>query len=167
VILDSFVDGRIPEDAYPAMVEEIQNELGVMGHSSVLAGSLTWSPATQGEETRRVVISVRSREGETRVRVEEQYEIRGFRRLFIGMGALSGVLIAALVGTVLGVSDASVPALLIPCVGLGVAGGVFGTIKFEANTRRPQLEALSQRLTLLAQEAVRESPGGTKKLGPV
>ena len=34
-----------------------------------------------------------------------------------------------------------------------MAAGVFGTIKFQANTRRPQLEALAARLTALAKEA--------------
>ena len=167
VVLDSFIDGEVPEEAYPFMVEEIQNELGIMGHSSIMAGTLTWSPATQSEESRRVVISVRSREGKTRVRVEERFEIRGFRRFFIAAGGLSGVAFAALVGAILGISEASLPGLLLPCLGLGVAGGVFGTIKFEANTRRPQLEALAGHLAGLAEEAVEERlPGGKKELGP-
>lgn len=45
----------MPEAAYPAMVEEIQDRLGIVGHASVLAGALTWSPATQNEDSRRLV----------------------------------------------------------------------------------------------------------------
>jgi len=167
VVLDSVIDGKVPEEAYAAIVEEIQNELGVMGHASVLAGTLTWSPATQGEESRRVVISVRSKEGQSRVRVEEKFEIRGFRRFFIAAGGLSGALFAALATTVLGLGDApSVPALLLPCLALGVAGGVFGTIKFEANTRRPQLERLAARLSGLAEASVKQLPPSEGELGP-
>jgi len=154
VVLDSFIDGEVSEEAYPAIVEEIQNELGIMGHASVLAGTLTWSPATQGEDTRRVVISIRSKEGNTRVRVEERFDIRGFRRFLIPAAGLSGVLFAALAA---GLTDASLPLLLFPCAGLGLTGGVFGTIKFEANTRRPQLERLAARLSALAAAAVGDS----------
>jgi hypothetical protein len=136
-------------------VEEIQGQLGIMGHASVLAGTLTWSPATQGEEVRRVVVSVKSKEGRTRIRVEERFEIRGFRRGFIVAGGLTGVMFAAVMATFLGVADATMPALILPFAGLGVASGVFGTIKFEANTRRPQLQGLSQRLADIAGNAVK------------
>jgi hypothetical protein len=166
VVLDTVVFGEVPEEAYPSIVEEIQNELGIMGHASVLAGNLTWSPASQGEESRRIVISVRSKEGRTRVRVEERFEIRGFRRAFIAVGGLSGFVFAALVSTVFGMPESSVPALLIPCLGAGVVSGVVGTIKFEANTRRPQLQALTDRLASLAKAAVERLPGSKKEIGP-
>lgn len=155
VVLDTVIDGEVPAEAYPLLVEEIQGHLGIMGHASVLAGTLTWSPATQGDETRRVVVSVTSKEGQTRIRVEERFEMRGWRRLFVAGGALSGVAFAALAATVLGVADAAMPALIIPFLGAGVASGVFGSIKFEANTRRPQLQGLSQRLASIAENSVR------------
>lgn len=155
VVLDAVVEGEVPEDAYPLLVEEIQGHLGIMGHASVLGGTLTWSPATQGEETRRVVVSVKSREGRTRIRVEERFEIRGWRRLFIGVGALSGVMFAALTATAFGIADATMPALILPFMGAGIASGVFGTIKFETNTRRPQLQGLSQRLAAISEKAVK------------
>jgi len=155
VVLDTVVDGEVPEDAYPLLVEEIQDRLGIMGHASVLAGTLTWSPATQGEEVRRVVVSVKSKEGRTRIRVEERFEMRGWRRVFIGVGALSGIMFAAVTATFLGIADAAMPALIIPFAGMGVASGVFGSIKFEANTRRPQLQGLSQGLSAIAEKAVK------------
>jgi hypothetical protein len=166
VVLDSFLDGEIPEEAYPVLVEEIQERLGIMGHASVLANSLTWSPATHGEDSRRVVVSVKSKEGRTRIRVEERFEIRSYRRFFVALGGLSGAVLAAVFATFLGMSDASIPALLIPCMGLGVVGGVFGTIRFEANTRRPELEALAGRLRQLAEEIVRKLPEARRELPP-
>jgi hypothetical protein len=49
--------------------------------------------------------------------------------------------------------------------GLGIAGGVFGTIRFEANTRRPQLEALAAQLARMAEKAVKGLPLRRKELG--
>ncbi|MGD8866259.1 MAG: serine/threonine-protein kinase, partial [Gemmatimonadales bacterium] len=65
---DRMVDGEVPESAYAAMVDEIQARLDVVGHASVLAGSLTWSPATHGEASRNVVVTVTPREGRTHIR---------------------------------------------------------------------------------------------------
>jgi len=158
VVIDTLIDGEVPDEVYPLMVEEIQEHLAIMGHASVLANTLTWGPATHGEESRRVVVSVKKKDGMTRVRVEERFEIRSYRRFFVAMGGLSGALFAALAAAVLGVGGDSMPALLIPFMGMGVAGGVFGTIKFEANTRRPQLEALSRRLKDIAETAVGRLP---------
>lgn len=155
VVLDTVVDGDVPEAAYPVLVEEIQGHLGIMGHASVLAGTLTWSPATQGEETRRVVVSVKSREGRTRIRVEERFEMRGWRRIFVVVGGLSGITLAAITAALLGIADAAMPQMIIPFAGAGVASGIFGSIKFEANTRRPQLQGLSQRLAAIAENAVK------------
>jgi hypothetical protein len=165
VVLDSFVDGEIPEEAYPALVDEIQGSLGIMGHASTLAKTLTWTPATHGEDSRRLVVSVISKEGKTRIRVEERFEIRGFRRVFVAAGGLAGITLAAVMATFLGIGE-GVPAVIIPLAGLGVASGVFGTIKFQANTRRPQLEALTSRLTALAEQVIKKLPGSKKELGP-
>ena len=125
VVLDSYVDGEIPEEAYADMVEEIQGSLGIVGHSSILAGSLTWSPATQTESSRRIVISMIRGEGRTRIRVEEEFEIRGFRRAFVPLGGLAGLLVAAVGDFLMGGIGGSPPALLIPCMGLGVCGRGF------------------------------------------
>jgi len=73
---------------------------------------------------------------------------------------LSGGVFAALLALVGGIPDSAMPAILIPFIGLGVAGGVFGTIRFEANTRRPQLESLLARLQEAGEEAVRKLPSG-------
>jgi hypothetical protein len=164
VVVEAFVDGEVPAEAFPALVEEIQGRLGIMGHASVLANSLTWSPATHSEEIRRVLVSVKSREGKTRIRVEEMFEIRAWRKLFVAAGGFSGALMAGVLAMFFGVG-AGAPVLLIPLAGMGIAGGVYGTIKFEANTRRPQLEALAAQLAGMAEEAVRKLPGNRKELG--
>jgi hypothetical protein len=164
--LETSLDGEIAEETYPILVEEIEDLLGIVGHASVLAHSLTWSPATHGEESRRVVVTVKSKDGQTRIRVEEKFEIRSYRRFFVGLGGASGVLFAALAAAVLGVPDSSMPALILPFLGMGVLGGVFGTIKFEANTRRPQLEALRDRLAELSEAEIEKLPRPKGELGP-
>jgi hypothetical protein len=166
VVLETFVDGEISEEAYPEMVEEIQENLQVMGHASVLANNLTWSPATQGEESRRVVVSVKNKGGQTRIRLEETYGIRGFRRALIPVGAVTGVVFAVLIATILGIADQALPGLIIPIMGLGIVGGIFGTIKFEANTRRPQLAALLERLKGIGEKSLKEGSNQPKELGP-
>ncbi len=159
IVLDSHIDGEIPDEAFSVMVDEIQDTLGIIGHASVLSNTLTWSPATQGDDSRRVVVSVKAKDGRTRIRVEERFEIRSFRRAFVAAGGLSGAVFAAAMAAFLGIADQAMPALLIPAMGLGVVGGVVGTIRFEANTRRPQLEALSGRLMEMAERVIRRLPG--------
>lgn len=154
VVVDSMVDGEVPDGAYAAMVEEIQSSLGIVGHSSILAGSLTWSPATQTEGSRKIVVSVKSAEGRTRVRVEERFEMRGLRKAFIPLGGLAGIMLAGVGDFLLGGLPGPQGPILIPCLALGVAAGVFGTIKFEANTRRPQLQALAERLSAMVRDDV-------------
>jgi hypothetical protein len=164
--LDSYVSGELPKDAFPVLAGEIQDKLGIVGHSSLLPGSLTWSPATHTQESRRLIVSIINREGMTRVRVEERFEIRGFRGFFVAAGGLAGAVFASVIGAFLGVSEAAVPGLLFPFLILGVMGGVFGTVKFEANTRRGELESLCAHLTGLVSTAVSEDEEGKKELGP-
>jgi hypothetical protein len=161
-VLTRSVEGEIPDEAFASLVAEIQARLGMVGHASVLAGTLTWSPAAQSEETRKVVVSVERRDGRTSIRVDERYEIRGFRKVFVGLGVASGVVAAAVVGAFLGVTSEAAPALLIPFAGLGVFTAIQGTIRFEANTRRPELEGLAARLAQLAEQEIRKEigPGG-------
>jgi hypothetical protein len=167
-VITHTVDGEIPESAFPRVVKEIQGHLGMIGHASVLAGSLTWSPATQTEETRKVVVSVDVRDGQTTVRVDETYEMRGFRKVFVGVGALSGALIAAIFATFLGIGGAAGPGILLPFLAFGVFAGVRGTIRFEANTQRSGLEMLAARLAEMTEEEVRkkELGPGTREPGP-
>jgi len=151
VVVDGTLEGEVPESVYPVMVEEIQSRLEIVGHASVLAGSMTWSPATQAEGSRRVLVSVTARDGQSRVRVEEKYEIAGFKRAFLPLGALLGIALAAIIGGLLGLPDG----VLIPGAALGLIGAVWSVIQFEANTRRPELEELTNRLLEMANGAIR------------
>jgi tRNA A-37 threonylcarbamoyl transferase component Bud32 len=150
------MEGEVPESAFSAVVEEIQDRLGIVGHASVLAGGLTWSPATQSEDSRRLVITIRPRDGATHVRVQEEFGLGGFRKMFLPVGALGGALTGVAVGALVGLG----PVLVVPGIALGIPAAILGVIRFESNTRRPQLEALAQRLGEVVEEALR------RRLGP-
>jgi hypothetical protein len=143
------VDGEAPESLFPAMVEEIQGHVGIEGHASVLAGSLTWSPATQSEDSRRLVVSIRAKDGTTQVTVHEEFGAGGFRKIFFPVGAIAGALTGMGIGALVGIG----PVLAIPGLALGLAAGIMGTIRIEANIRRPQLRALADRLAQMARDA--------------
>jgi hypothetical protein len=149
LVFSRAVEGEIPESAFPAIAEEIQAHLGLEGHASALAGSLTWSPATQSEDSRRIVITIRAKEGTTHVVVHEEFALGGFRRLFIPVGVILGGLAGMGIGTLVGLG----PAGAIPGVAVGIAAGIQGIIRIEKGIRRPQLEALADRLAEMAGEA--------------
>ncbi|NIU19340.1 MAG: hypothetical protein GWN79_09715, partial [Actinobacteria bacterium] len=72
-------------------MREIESTLGIAGHVSVYGDSLTWSPASQGTEERKIVISVGSEGGRTRIHVEERVELSGWRVFIPGWGVGGGI----------------------------------------------------------------------------
>ena len=150
-------EGEVPEAAYPAMVEEIQDRLGIVGHASVLAGALTWSPATQSEDSRRLVITVRPKDGVTQVRIQEEFGLGGARKAVLPVGVFAGAGSGALFGGLLGLG----PLLLAPGAILGVPLAIHLLIRIETRTRRPQLLALAERIREMGEAAME------RRLGPV
>jgi hypothetical protein len=124
------------------MAAEIEAALGIEGHSSVLGDSLTWSPATQSEDSRRLVISVRAKDGATEVNVHEEFALGGFRRMFVPAGGIAGALAGLGIGALVGITG---PLLAIPGLAVGIVGGIQGVIRIEKRMRRPQLEELAGR----------------------
>ena len=61
------------------LVDEIQSTLGIVGHVSVVGGSLTWSPAAPGTESRKLVITITPQSGKTHIHIEERFEMSGWR----------------------------------------------------------------------------------------
>lgn len=149
LVCSRVIEGEVPDAAFPAMAEEIQAVVGIEGHASALAGSLTWSPANQSEDSRRIVVTVRAKEGGTQVVVHEEYGPFGWKRLFIPAGIVGGGLLGLGLGTLTGI--APVGAFLGAAVGLSTA--IFGTIWGGKETRRPELERLADRLAAMAAEA--------------
>jgi len=146
MVVEHVVDHEARASLYPVIADLIQTHLGITGHTSVLGSTLTWSPAVAGFEARRIVVTVASQKGHTRIHVEERFEVAGFKMVFpawgAAVGALSGFGLAALLGTP-GIAS------VIPAA-LGAASGGLLTAKavihVPARRRRAELETLAQRI---------------------
>lgn len=156
VVITRILEGEAPESAFPAIVEEIQDHVGILGHASVLAGSLTWSPATQSEDSRRLVVSIRAKDGATQVTVHEEFGAGGLRKMFFPAGAIAGALTGVGIGALVGLG----PVLAIPGMAVGLTAAILGTVRVEARIRRPGLQDLADRLAQMVRDAV------DKRLGP-
>ncbi len=148
------IEGELAESAYARLVEEIQTQLETAGHISLLGGTLTWSPAAQSEESRKVVVTVTPRGGKTEIRVEERLEISGWRKAALPFG---GVTAAAVAMSFLHAIAPPEPVAALFAIGAAAAGIFFSArwvIWFEAQRLEPQLERLANGLAALAKRAV-------------
>jgi len=136
------------------MVEEIQRHLDLVGHASVMGGTLTWSPAPQSEETRKIIISVTPREGKTVIRLQETLEIQGLKKVVFPVGAATGLAFGAAIAGGLGMGEPAGPLFTL----LLAVGGIFAafrtTVSIDAGERGPQLERLARALVEIGEGAV-------------
>lgn len=116
------VAGELPEEDYAEVVECIRESLGVIGTTSTLHGSLTWSSArTNSPSTRALSISVTSRGGKTTVRAQEGLqELAGGIWGGVGGGVGGGLGWAPIMGA------AFISPWLAVAAGVVVVAGVFG-----------------------------------------
>jgi len=160
LVLEKVLARPVPDTAFPRMVEEIQRHLDLVGHASVMGGTLTWSPAAQSEETRKIIISVTPREGKTVIRLQESLEILGIKKVVFPIGAATGLAFGAAIAGGLGMGEPAGPLFAI----LLAAGGIFAafrtTISIDAGERSPQLERLARALAEIGEVAA------SKELGP-
>jgi len=150
LVYTRIVGEELPDSAFPALAEQIQAVLGIEGHSSVLGGSLTWSPATQNEDSRGVVVTVRAKDGATEVVVHEEFGMRGVQKLSIPAGILSGGLVGLGVGALFGLP----PAGAVPGAFIGAVAAIRGSTGLMKRWRGPRLEKLADRLAEIAANAV-------------
>jgi serine/threonine protein kinase len=156
--IERSLEGELPESEYPLLVKEIHSALGIVGHTSTLGRSLTWSPAESGATGRSVQVRVVSESGRTWIRIRERLDLVGDSRILPYLGAIGGGIALALLGGAIGLADSAL--ILIP----GALGGVLG-FNFTARSlyaravrrRRPQLEGLSDRLVALGKTLVSET----------
>jgi tRNA A-37 threonylcarbamoyl transferase component Bud32 len=160
LVLEEAVGGEVPEEAFPEMVAEIQRHLDVVGHASVLGGTLTWSPAAQSETTRKIVISVTPRAGGTVIRVQETLEIQGFQKVVFPLGGLMGMAFGAAMAVGLGMGEPEGPLFGILFAVFGMVAAVRTTTSIKAGDRGPQLQRLVGALLEIAADAQE------KRLGP-
>jgi len=151
LLIDRTATGEVPASEHAALVEEIQSALGIVGHVSTLGKTLTWSPAAPGSESRKLVITVTSHSGRTRIHVEERFELAGWRLFAPGWGAALGALLGAGFGALIGLGETGI---VVPAIVTAFGGGYTmanAFIRIPANRRKPQLEQLADRLALLCE----------------
>ncbi len=158
---------EVPREATAADLQRIaatiQASLGLPGHASVVGGSLTWSPAVQGEGGRQIVVTVAPAGGRTQIRVEERIDLSG--RLFFAppagaaAGGLLGLGFGSLASFLLG--DPGVVMVLFAAI-CAVGGGVTTASIIAATLRgrrEPQLVALADELAaVLERGRLRSGP---------
>jgi hypothetical protein len=151
--------GEMDEDDHEVLVAEIQSRLGILGHVSTVGQTLTWSPATPGDDARKIVVTLQATEGHTQVQVEERLELAGWRMMIPAWGA-AGALIATLLTLVgLGLDIDSFGALLIANAVVGAFLVVNGVLWSTAKRRQPELDALADGLKDRIEERRRLRPG--------
>lgn len=157
ITFERTLPGEIPDDAFQLLVLEIQRTEGTHGQPSVLGRTLTWQADTPAH-SRSLQVTVASRDGETRIRIEErlhQYAGGLFGGLMGGVGGGVGLGIGLGVG--LGALGSTLFAVAWPVgfVGLSYisARQIFRTV---ARGRRRALSELLERLTELVLDAVRD-----------
>ncbi|MFC1660381.1 serine/threonine-protein kinase [Gemmatimonadota bacterium] len=155
LVADAIGEGEAPEAAFAVMVDQIQQTLGVVGLASVIGGTLTWSPAAQTGDTRKVVVSVTPRRGQTTIHIEETLEIRGFKKVIFPVGGISGGAFGALIAEGLGFGEPLGPLFALACAVGGLFAASFTTTKIDAGERGPQLQALSRRLAEIGEDAAK------------
>ncbi len=138
---------RVEEENLVGLVQEIEEELELLGHASIVGSTLTWSPAGQGTEGRQLVVTVRPRGEGTEVHLEERFEMTGWRQWAPGWGVAGGALVGAAFGASLGIGDPGIIATVLP----GAFAGAWLTVKGFENTfvqsRSPELQRLLERLS--------------------
>ncbi len=149
-VVERAVAGEVSAAEHPELLRDIQEVLGVIGHTTVAGGGLTWSPATQGGGGRHIAVTITPADGVTRLRIEERLGL-GFEKIFIpqagaAIGAGLGMLVVGL-GGIFGHVEG--PIVVLPMALLAVLGAVSATRIYQAtqlDKRAPELRELADRL---------------------
>jgi len=139
---------ELEERDLTALVPEIEQELDLIGHASMVGRTLTWSPAGQGAEGRHVVVTIRPHPDGTEIHLEERLEFAGWKMFAPGWGAGIGMLLGVAMAAMIGLDDAAILTLALPGGALGAfmtAKGIENTMR---DTRQPQMQKLLNRLSL-------------------
>ena len=157
--LERTLTGEFPEEEFSRLVPEVQRAAGGHGQASVLGKTLTWQSSTpQGE--RSLQVTVTSRDGRTRIRIEERLSTLA-GNLFGGMvgGGGGGIGLGLGLGVGLGLQSAAF-AIAWP---VGIIGGAYllarsiytSTARKRQRVLRDLLDRLTERI-----EDVLSKPNG-------
>jgi serine/threonine protein kinase len=154
IIIERVIDGTLPPNARDRMVREIERTLGFVGSVSDVGQSVRWSGQLPGYIGRDVRVTVSTEDDQTLVHVEEHIELRGGSIFVPGWGAAGGALLSLAAIAVAGLPE---QALLFVVAPVAIAGAITTTtqvISRLTRKRRPELEALADRLATRAADAI-------------
>jgi serine/threonine protein kinase len=156
LVVERTIPGVVPATEYPLLVKEIHARLGMVGHTSTLGNSLTWSPAEPGGAGRSTQVTVTSAGGHTSIRIRERLDLVGDKKIIPYLTAIGGGIVASLVGGAMGLADSAlivIPAALGGVLGFNVAARfLYMTV---SSRYKPQLESLGDRLVALGKNTAR------------
>jgi uncharacterized membrane protein len=148
--------GELPDEEYPAMVEEIRNVLQTPGQVSQFGRSFSWIATRRGASQRDLEVAVSVRGGRTRITIKENLSgLIGAVYGGIG-GGMGGGGMGPIMGILTGALHMAAP-VVIAIVPLWLATTyVTARTVYHASTRKraQELERLADRLAVLAQELI-------------
>jgi serine/threonine protein kinase len=156
---DVVARGELLEADHEAVVNTIQTRLGILGHISVVGKTLTWSPATPGDDSRKIVVTAQSADGYTEIHVEERLEMSGWRMVIPAWGAGGGIIVTLLTLVGLGLDIDSFKALIFANGALGGFLTINGVLWTTHRRRQPEIEDLAATLKAIIEERRRLEPG--------
>lgn len=167
LVRERIVPGELPPGAFETLVAEIEMGAGARGQPSLVGRTLTWQADTPTRD-RSLQVVVATRDGETRIHIEERlHQLAGglFGGLMGGVGG--GVGFGVGMGVGLGALGSVLFATLFP---VGVVGLSFVAARqtFSAISRRRQrvLDGLVERLVAAVESAVEPPPDARTTLPP-
>jgi serine/threonine protein kinase len=156
VLIERVVEGEVPMEEYPTMVEEIRRLIENVGSVNQIGKSFSWTTTRTSGRMLEVVVTVRG--GRTRVVVREN--LRGLAgQIFGGIGGgLGGGGMGPIIGISAGVFGANpeVFMLLIPAWLATVAAIARTTYSHQSQRRERKLGELADHLAEIARELIAE-----------
>jgi len=148
VLLEQELSGEVPAERHEEIVEVIRSTLGMAGRTEVVGKTITWSfPHASAP-----VVTIRSKDGRTRVRVEERLEGAG---VLIGVGSLGALLCLMAVGVAMDVTRSAAVAGAVASVVMICTLAVAAALAARAVRRREALlELVMERLGAAVGSAV-------------
>lgn len=166
IALERVFQGEVSESVFERLVPEIQRVAVGQGVPSLFGKTLTWRSTTP-QNTRSLQVTVSSRDGETQIRIEEQFHgLAG--GLFGGLvgGGGTGIGLGVGIGVGVDVLSSVLFAVAFPLVAIGwayaLARTIFGSL---VRRRRQALHQLMQRLEDIVEAELSSSQiadGGTQ-----
>ena len=152
------VEGELPENEFPYVVEEIRRVMGNAGQVSQLGRSFSWTFRSSGLR-RDVEVGVTVRAGRTRIVVLEDYsQLLGAVYGGIG-GGVGGGGLGMLGGIVGGALHTPLALIALMPAWLLLTYGTARTAYSRSSRRRDrELEALADHLAMVIQEEVHQTP---------